>query len=300
MNTLDRLLDWNLVRSFVATHDGGSLSAAARQLGSSQPTVGRQVAALEAALGVALFERTRRGLAPTDAARAIVEHARQMQRAAHALEIAASARSERLEGVVRISASEVIAAMVLPTLLARLRQAEPGIGIEVVATNAVSNLLEREADIAVRMVRPRQANVVARRLGTMPIGAYASRDYLSRRPRPRRPADLGTHELLLYADDDAIERGFRVAGIALDAARIALRTADHLVYWQALRAGLGIGFVATLIADDEPALERLALPDLPVPKLDAWLAVHRELRSSRRIRRVYDFLADALTRRLAG
>ncbi len=293
---MERRLDWDLLHAFVTTHECGSLSAAARQLGSSQPTVGRQIAALEASLGVALFERTRRGLVPTETARAILPHVQQMRRSADALAISASARSDRLEGTVRISASEVIATSILPPMLARLRVAEPGIGVEIVATNAVSNLLEREADIAIRMVRPRQASLVARRVGRMDVGVYASRAYLDAHPRPRRPADLARHDLLLYADNDAIERGFRRAHIPLEPKRVALRTANHLVYWQALRAGIGVGFVSVLIADEEPVLERL-VRTLPVPPLDAWLAVHRELRSSRRIRRVYDFLADALSAR---
>jgi DNA-binding transcriptional LysR family regulator len=287
-------LDWNLMRSFVATVRTGSLSGAARSLAISQPTLSRHVTELERQLGIALFERTGRGLAPTEAALALVPAAQAMADAADELARAAAGRGQQVEGTVRLTASEVVAARVLPPILAELREREPGIATVVVASDAVANLLRREADIAVRMMRPAQASLIARRIGTWPIGAYAHHSYLERRGRPRRPDDFATHDLVGFEHGDDIERGFRAQGAAIDPRRFALRTEHQLVYWEAIRAGLGIGFAARWLARQDAGIEAV-MPELRIPPLTMWLAVHREIRGNRRIRLVYDFLAERLS-----
>lgn len=291
--------DWTLMRSFLAVIERGSLLGAARALGSSQPTVGRHVAQLEHELGVALFERTGRRLVATRAAHAIAGHAAAMGRSADSIGRALASASAKLEGVVRISASQVAAHCLLPHLVARLQRAEPGIEIEIVATNAISNLLRREADIAVRMVRPAQASLVARRICAIEIGTYAAESYLERRGTPRSPAELLTHDLVGFDTDETIVRGFARLGQAIGRARFRVRSDDHLVAWRAVCAGAGIGFGAVYVAHGEPGIRRL-LPDLALPPLTMWLAVHREIRASAIIRRTFDFLATELASEVAA
>jgi DNA-binding transcriptional LysR family regulator len=287
------LFDWTLMRSFLTVLERGSLLAAADALGSSQPTLGRHVAELERQLGVTLFERTGRGLVPTKVALAIADQARAMADCAASIGRTLTGQSRQIAGVVRLTASRTVATHLLPALLATLRQAEPGIAIEIVSSDTISNLLRREADIAIRMVKPAQASLIARRIGTVEIGAYAHEDYLRRRGVPRTPAELPQHELIGFDHDDLIIRSFRALGLAIERDAFRIRSDDHLVLWQSLRAGLGIGFCATWLADPEPGIRRV-LPQLAIPALPVWLTVHREIRSSARIRIVYDFLAGAI------
>jgi DNA-binding transcriptional LysR family regulator len=282
--------DWTLVRSFLAVLDAGSLTGAARALGAQQPTLSRHVAELEAQLGAPLFERTGRGVAPTAAALAIADAARRMHDGAERLGRALVRRREATTGTVRITTSQVAAAWLLPPVLARLRQEEPGVQVELVASNALSNLLRREADIAVRMLRPTQGSLVARKLGDIPIVAAAHESYLARAGTPRRPADLLQHALLGYDRDETIVRGCAALGLEITRAQFALRTDDHLAYGQLVAAGAGIGFVAAYNLAHWPGVRAL-LPMLKIPPLPCWLAVHREIRGNRVVRRVYDFLA---------
>jgi DNA-binding transcriptional LysR family regulator len=300
MNTTSASLpfDWALVRSFLAVIERGSLQGAARALGSSQPTLGRHVAELERQLGVPLFERTGRGLVPTRAALSIAGHARAMSGGAEAIARELAGRERQVAGTVRISASQVVAVHLLPPLLTRLREAEPRIAIEIVATNALSNLLRREADIAMRMAPPAQQSLISRRIGQVEVGAFAHQDYLRRRGTPREAADLLRHDLIGFDRDDLIVRSFTAQGIPMTRDAFGLRSDDHLVLWQALRAGAGIGFAATWLARQDAQLRRV-LPDLPIPALPVWLTVHREIRASARIRAVYDFLAQAIPPMLA-
>src|SRR3990167_6670090 len=287
MNTA---FDWNLVRSFLAVLEHGSLLGAARALQSSQPTMGRHIAELEAQLGTVLFERTGRGLQPTATALRLAESAHAMEAGAHALARGVSGAQAGASGTVRISASQPVACLLLPPLLLRMRQQLPDIQVELVASNEVSNLLRREADIALRMVQPDQSSLVAR-------GAYAHRDYLRRRGTPRQPTDLLAHELVGNDRNDDILRGFAALGHPVGREQFAFRTDDLMAYWQAVRAGLGIGFVAHYMARTDPEVLPV-LPQLAVPPLPIWLTVHREIRSCARIRAVYDFLAEAVPQAL--
>lgn len=285
--------NWQLIPAFLAAFDQGSLMGAARQLGSSQPTMGRHISELETQLGTVLFERTGRGLAPTAAGQRLAEAARSMELGAHALLRSVNATRTALSGAVRLSASQPVACVLLPPVLARLRMALPEIQIELVASNTVSNLIRREADIAVRMVRPDQGSLVARRLGSVTIGACAHRDYLRRRGTPGLLHDLLQHDLIGNDRVDDVGKGFAAMGMALPPERFVLRTDDLMAYWAAVRAGLGIGFVADYLRRDEPEVLPL-LPKLRIPSLPVWLVVHREIQGNARIRAVYDFLASEL------
>lgn len=291
--------DWRLVRSFLAVLDAGSLMGAARQLHAQQPTLSRHVAELEAQLGAPLFERTGRGVTPTATALAIADAARQMETGAEALAHTLAGRRSEAGGTVRVTTSTVAAAWLLPPLLAALRAQEPGVVVELVASNELSNLLRREADIAVRMVRPAQGSLVARKLGDIGIGAYAHASYLARAGRPRTADQLARHSLIGFDRDDAILRGFARAGMSMQREQFALRTDDQVAYGSLVAAGAGIGFLAHYVARRLPDVERV-LPALPLPTLPCWLAVHREVRSNKAVRCVYDFLAAAIPPALAG
>ncbi|MEO8079555.1 MAG: LysR family transcriptional regulator [Caldimonas sp.] len=282
--------DWTLAKSFLAVLDAGSLTAAARQTGARQPTLSRHVAELEAQLGVPLFERTGRGVTPTGAALAIAGAARQMQEAATALGRGLASSRAVTRGVVRVTTSDVAAAWLLPDVLARLQRAQPQIEIELVASDGLTNLLRREADIAVRMVRPAQQSLVARKLGEIEIIAAAHVSYLAGAPPLARPEDLAAHRLVGFDRDDSILRGFAALGLPLARSDFVLRTDDQVVYGRLVAAGAGVGFVAGYAIRQWPGVVRL-LPALPIPPLPCWLAVHREIRSNPLVRTVYDFLA---------
>ncbi len=288
------LFDWSLVRSFLATLDQGSLLGAAKVLQASQPTLGRHIAELERQLGVVLFERTGRGLVPTATALRLADAARGMADGADQLARTLTGAQAKNSGTVRISASTPVAVQLLPPILSQMRQVLPDIQVEVVASNTVSNLLRREADIAVRMVRPGQASLVAKKIGDVTVGAFAHRAYLARRRPIRQPTDLLGQELIGGDADTAILEGFKAMGYEASRDLFALRTDDLIVQWQAVRAGLGIGFVASYMARTDADVVQV-LPDmLRIPPLPMWLVVHREIRTSQLMRSVFDFLAQTL------
>ncbi|MDP1740056.1 MAG: LysR family transcriptional regulator [Polaromonas sp.] len=289
--------DWRLVRSFLAALDQGSLLGAARVLKATQPTIGRHIAELEAQLGVVLFERTGRGLLPTPTALQLAESARAMDSAANQLARSVAGADDGISGTVRISASQPVACYLLPPILVQMRLALPDVQVELVVSNEVSNLLRREADIALRMVQPDQASLVVKRIAKATLGTYAHRDYLRRRGTPRQPQDLLNHDLVGTDRDEAIVKGMAGFGLPVTRESFAFRSDDLIAYWQAVRAGLGIGFVTDYLAATDKAVVAV-LPMIKVPPIPIWLTVHREIRTSRRIRAVYDFLAQALPKAL--
>lgn len=285
--------DWSLVRSFLAALDCGSLLGAARALGTSQPTIGRHIAELESQLGVVLFERTGRGLLPSETAVRLADSARDMENGALQLAHKVSAAQARITGTVRLSASQTAACYLLPPILTRMQQALPDIQVELVVSNAVSNLLRREADIALRMVRPAQSTLIAKRIGKLTIGTYAQRDYLRRCGTPRQAAELLAHTLIGQVRDESIVQGFAAMGHRLGPEHFALRTDDLNAYWELVRAGAGIGFIADYVARSDNTVVAI-LPALRIAPIPVWLAVHREIRTNARIRAVFDYLADAV------
>lgn len=290
--------DWNLIRSFAAVGETGSLSAAARQLRSSQPTVGRHIDELEKALGVKLFLRGRRGYELTEAGAALMVRAQAAAGAMAALSVQAFGQQDQIEGSVRIAASDVISGLVLPEIAARLALEEPGIQLEIVASDRVENLLRRDADIALRMVRPAQQELLARKIGDIPLRFCAARKYLDRKGRPQTTDDLLEHDLVGFDRSEQIIEGLAAHGLTVRSGAFRFRTDNHIVYWQAVRAGNGVGIAQEpLIARDEE-VEAL-LPDVPLPVLPLWLTMHRDVQTSPRIRRVADFLGQELRQYMA-
>ena len=256
-------------------------------------TIEAHYAWMEAQLGKVLFERTGRGLRPTALALELAGPARAMQSGALALAERLLDTQAQQAGTVRLSVSQPVACYLLPPVLARMREALPAIQIELVVSNQVSNLLQREADIALRMVQPAQASLVAKRIAEVSLSACASTAYLARRGRPAQPPDLLQHELIGYDQQDDMLRGFAAMGFPVTREHFALRTDDLIASWQAVRAGLGVGFTADYVIRTDPSVMRV-LPMLALPSLPVWLTVHREIRNNGRIRAVYDFLAHAI------
>jgi DNA-binding transcriptional LysR family regulator len=285
--------DWALLRSFLAVLDAGSLLGAAKKLDAQQPTLSRHVSELEHQLGVALFERTGRGVTPTAAALAIAEAARQMESGASAVTNALSLSALATQGTVRISASQVAANYLLPPLVASLQRDEPGIQIELVASNQISNLLRREADIALRMVKPTQTSLIARKLGNVEICAAAHDDYLARYGTPKSPRDLLRHRLIGYDRDETIVRGFAKLGLNIGRDNFSVRTDDQTSYGRLVANAAGIGFVARYNLIHLPGVKQV-LPELRIPPLPCWLVVHREIRGNAIVRRVFDHLAEGI------
>jgi DNA-binding transcriptional LysR family regulator len=287
--------DWNHYRAFLAVLGEGSLSGAARALGLAQPTLGRQIADLEQSLGAALFIRSQRGLVPTDVARDIAPHVNAMAAAAGASLRSASGVRSQVAGTVRVTASEIVGAEVLPPLLARFRRAHPAVKIELVLSNRVEDLSRGEADIAVRMVRPSQEALVARRIGTLGLGLYAHRNYLSDAP------PLTTLGSLLASDDHALIGFDRdtpflralLTHVPVTRDSFALRTDNDLAQVAAIRAGFGIGFLQHGVARRDPDLVPIFPGEIGFT-LELWLALHEDLRASPRLRLLMDHLAIGL------
>ena len=291
--------DWNRARAFLVTVEEGSLSAAARALDMTQPTLGRQVAALERELGVALFERCGKGLELTPSGLDLVEHVRAMGAAASAFSLTASGQSNSIEGKICLSATEVMAVFVLPAIVQKLRQQQPGIHVEIVASNSVSDLKRREADIAIRSFRPTQPDLIARRLSDLDIRLYASVAYLQQLGCPTSPEALNGALFVAFDSTDRYITALREYGIDVTPDNFPVITESHIVHWELVKQGAGIGVIQTDVGDAEPSVERV-LPDFPVFSSEMWLVAHRELKTNRRVRVVYDFLAAELSSRSGG
>lgn len=284
---------WTLYRSFLEVARDGSLSAAARRLATTQPTIGRHIAALESDLKLSLFTRSQRGLHPTQAALDLLPHAEAMAAAADALSRAASGEAGADHGTVRVTASEVVGCEILPPILAAFRREHPGITLELALTNRNQDLLRRDADIAVRMTRPQQKALLARRIGDVTLGLYAHESYIAAFGAPRSIADLAKHCVIGFDQDD---RSFRSVGPdapAFTREQFGFRSDNDLAQLAALRAGVGIGGCQTKIAARMPQLVRI-LPDSIAFKLEMWLAMHEDLRATRRVRLLFDYLGATL------
>lgn len=291
--------DWSLWRSFGAVVEHGSLSGAARALGLSQPTLGRHVEALEAALGTVLFERTLAGLKPTDTALRLYEPVEAARRALAEAAVRAEGAASELSGSVRITSSTVMCHYVLPELLYELRQAFPQVAIELVPSDSVESLLLREADIAVRMFRPTQLELITRKLGEIAIVATAHERYVAQRGAPARVEELVEHDLIGFDRSDLLIATARRMSYELSRTDFVVRTDSQTNMFELIRAGLGVGFAQEPLVEATPGLVKL-LPGFNPPPLEVWLTTHKELFTSRRIRAIYDRLGEGLMRYLAG
>ncbi|QND47744.1 LysR family transcriptional regulator [Rhizobium lusitanum] len=283
---------WDFYRTFLAVLQHGSLSAAARELGLTQPTIGRHIDALEEAVGAELFTRSQQGLLPTDAALTLKPYAETLASTAAALLRAASGSRNSVTGTVRISASEVIGVEVLPPILAELQTAYPDLTIELSASDTVEDLLQREADIAVRMVAPAQDALLARHVGSIPLGFFAHRNYLDRYGEPKSIGELHQHRLIGFDRQTAYIRAMMKRYPLLDGISFAFKSDHSIALHNALRAGIGISFYQVPLAKRDGELVRL-LPEIELP-LDTWVAMHENLKTSPRCRVTFDALVAGL------
>ncbi|SFM03156.1 LysR family transcriptional regulator [Rugamonas rubra] len=291
--------NWEWYRSLLGVLDNGSLSAAARALGMAQPTVGRHIEGLEQALGLKLFTRSHDGYAPTEAALALRPYAAALAASAAALRRVASSQGDGVRGTVRISASEVVGVEVLPPILARLRAAWPELTVELLLSNRVDDLLLREADIAVRMLRPSQDALVARRVGAVALGLHAHRDYLQRHGAPATLDDLAGHSLIGYDQETEFLRRLRERFPAVSRERFSFRSDSDLAQLALLRAGYGIGVCQVALAARAPELRRVLAAEFNI-ELDTWVAMHEDLRDSPRCAVTFAALVAGLTDYLAA
>jgi DNA-binding transcriptional LysR family regulator len=287
--------DWNHVRAFLVTADEGSFSAAARVLRTAQPTIGRQVAALEEELGVTLFERVGRGLALTPTGLELVEHVRAMSDAALRVSRVAAGQAVSLDGPICITASEIVATYLLPPVITELRARHPGIDVEIVASNAPQDLRRREADIAIRSFRPSEPDLIARKIRDSEAYLYAAPEYLRKLgARPTREA-LSRATFIGFDRKGTFRKGLAALGLSLGPESFPLVTGSQHVQWALVREGAGIAIMLAEIGDAEPGVRR-ALKELPPIVVPMWLVTHRDVNTSRRVRVVADFLAEALRR----
>mgnify|MGYP000276445798 CR=1 FL=1 len=288
-------VDWNWVRAFRATAEAGSLSAASRQLGLSQPTLSRQVAALEEQLAVTLFERVGKRLVLTAGGAGMLEHARQMAAAAEALALGAAGQASELAGLVRLSVTDAVATHVMPGIVERLREEVPQVTVVVIATDALSDLRRREADIAIRHVRPTEPELIGRLIGELAAHLYASDAWIARHGLPRAAADLVGATVLAFDPVEQFVGHMELQGIRLGPEQCSVVSNSASALWEMTHRGIGVGVVLDIAAARMPGLRKL-LPELSCVPVPLWLVTHRELQTSRRIRLVYDVVADELRR----
>ena len=286
--------DWNQAKAFLATAEEGSLSAAARALRLTQPTVGRQVTALEEALGVVLFDRVGRSLSLTPSGLELLDHVRAMGEAAGLVSLSASGQSQSIEGQVCITASEMMSSYYLPAVVARLREMAPEIEVEILASNAIQDLRRREADIAIRHVRPEQPDLIARLIRETTAHLYASTSYLDRYGRPERPEDLADATFIGFDNPERAIAFLNALGLSLTRRNFRIVTNSGFAGWEMVKLGLGVGAMEKELADVTPGVEVLIPEQVSIP-VPFWLTTHRELHTSRRIRLVFDLLAEALS-----
>ena len=285
--------NWNHAKAFLATAEEGSLSAAGRVLRMTQPTVGRQVAALEEELGVMLFDRVGKQLALTPNGLELVDHVRQMFDAATRVSLAASGQSQELDGEVCITAIDSIAALCLPQIIHKIRQCYPGISIEILATNELSNLGQREADIAIRNIQPTHPDLVAKKICDVAARLYGSTKYLDKLGRPISTAKLTKAEYSGFSRSDEMINTLHGFGVTVTKDNLSVVSENHLVQWEMTKLGVSLGMMMELVGDRDPLVERV-LPDDKVVEFPIWLVAHQQLKCSKRIRAVFDLLGDAL------
>lgn len=289
--------DWNQVRAFLATADKGSFSGAARALRTTQPTIGRQIGALEEALGVTLVERSVRGLTLTEAGRNLLDHVRAMGEAATLISIVAEGNSQDVTGEVTVTGTDLLSASVLPGVLLPLRDSAPGVRVRILASSELENLTERDADIAIRHVRPEQPDLIARHLGDFRANLYATKDYLDRAGRPESMRDIANHDFVGNADPLRLMAPLHNMGIPVRPENFVMSSASGVVAWELVKAGYGVSMQPELLGDAEPTVERV-FADFPSLEFPVWLVTHRELQTSPRIRVVFDVLARGLSQQL--
>ena len=296
MNFAAMTFDWNQARAFLVTAETGSFSAAARALHMTQPTLGRQVAALEQALDLVLFERIGRRLELTPAGRDLLEHMRAMGEAANRVSLAASGHADSVAGDVTVSVTDMFAHYVMPAIVADLRRVAPQIRLRILASNQLSDLQRREADIAVRHVAPTQPELISRKVREGYGRLYAHRDYIARFGPFDTLASLADVDFIGIGDEQEMLGYMQAWGLPITGANMRVLTDGGLTGWELVRAGLGVTAMMDDMAARFPDIEVVAADLAPVP-VPYWLTTHRELHTSKRIRLVYDRMAEMLSGR---
>lgn len=286
--------DWNRARAFLVTAEKGSYSAAAKELKLAQPTLGRQVAALEKELEVVLFERIGNGLELTPTGIELFEIVKSMGEAANRLSLSASGRSTDIEGSVCISASEAYAVNCLPSVLVKLRKLQPKINIDLIASNESSDLLKREADIAIRSYRPTQEDLIAKKISDSSFSLFASNDYIKEAGPFKEIEDLSGADFIGVVNTEEVVKGLRAYGINIDISNFPYECNSHIAHWELVKEGAGIGLMETNIGESEPGVSAILSSKLPRMEFENWLVSHRELKTNRRIKYVFDFLCENL------
>lgn len=284
---------WDHIRTFRAVAETGSLSAAARALQITQPTVGRHIDLLEESLNFSLFVRSREGMTLTQQGADLVAEATEMEIASIGFERRAAGLDEDLTGVVRISANEIFGVMILPRIIPKFMQDNPGIQVELIVSNSTANLLRRDADVAIRMFRPTQNDLVARKIADLPLGFFTRRDYLRENGEPQSLRDLLSHRFIGMDRETSLIDAGRMLGVSFTPNDFAFRCDSILTHIEAIRSGVGIGVTHQGLAAQWPEVDQV-LPDIRLPSLDLWIACHSEVRHNKRIRVLMDFLAVAL------
>lgn len=287
-------LDWNHLRAFLATAETDSLSGAARRLGLTQPTLSRQVAALENTLSLMLFERVGRGLVLTDAGRELLSHIQDMGTAARRTAISANGQQSDLTGWVRVTASDIMSVHVMPDVVAQLRKLAPNLKVNIVATNDISDLMRREADIAIRHVRPQQPDLIARLVRVADGFFYGAKPFLDRVGRPKSKADLAKLDWVSFGDVDEMISYMTALDVPVTPDNFRVSSFNGLVSWEIAKAGLGICPMDSQVGDAAIGMERV-LPEMGEITFPIWLVAHREIHTSPKIRLVFDVLAQCLS-----
>lgn len=284
---------WDYIRTFQVVAETGSLSAAARTLQLTQPTVGRHIDLLEDALNLPLFIRGREGMKLTQKGADLVAEALEVETAAIEFERRAAGLDEDVKGVVRISANEIFGALLLPHILPDFMQANPGIEVELIVSNSAANLLQRDADVAIRMFRPTQNDLVARKITELPLGFYGHRDYLSARGIPQNLDDLKSHRFIGLDRETSLIDAANSLGKAFTPSDFVFRCDNIISHIEAIRSGVGIGISHQGLAKCWQDVDQV-LPDIALPPLELWIACHSDVRHNQRIRKVMDFLGHSL------
>ncbi|MDX1737954.1 MAG: LysR family transcriptional regulator [Alphaproteobacteria bacterium] len=285
--------DWNQLKYFLVASEEGSLSGAARALGTTQPTLSRQIAALEEAMGVVLFERGERGLKLTDNGLSLIDHVANMAGFAEKFATRAAGAQEEIEGVVSISAGDLTTAYLVPLMLKHVREREPGIRIELVATNRYSDLKRREADIALRHTEPNQSGLISKQVRYEEFYLYAADSYLDKLGNPDSIEGFNDADFVAFDETDTLRNVLRGQGLKLYNKNFPYISENHTVHWEIVRQGLGIAPMPFCMGDNEPGVSRI-LPDLTPMMFPLWVVVHKDLMLSKRVKFVFDTLVEKL------
>lgn len=287
--------DWNQVRAFLATADEGSFSAAARVLNTTQPTISRQIASLEAALNVTLVERSVKGLTLTPVGQELLDHVHLMREAATLISMTVDRQSQNVSGNVVLTATDLMSAAILPDILSSLRETAPGITIIIKPSNNIQNLTMRDADIAIRHTRPHEPTLIARHVGGMRANLYAADDYLDKTGRPRSLREVADHAFVGIPDPDLLIAPMQEIGIPLRSDNFVIQPHSSMITWEMVKAGHGISMLPEVLGDAESSVEKV-FADVPSIEFPVWLVTHKELHTSPRIRIVFDLLANHLVK----